>query len=394
MRLLLVPALALLFAGAPVAQAADDVVAPIASALEKNANVRFGPSTSAKVVVTLKAGTQIEVFGPAKTSADWYVIRFPKEGKVWVHSKNLKALDGGVRYQIITDKTRARNDATLSADVVAELNTGEIVEDKGLVVGDWRAVNIPDAVAYVHKSLLNLPANVQAQIEGQAQIAANADQVWQQALSTYAKYVETVKASPKAAVGLDWAGLASQLDVVVAGHASASVRNAAKRVRESIAALIKPATDLAPSLNQPAPKPIGAAPVASFPATATAPATAPATGVAAVPAAAADPAKPLSDDQLRALTDVMPKPSQWQAEGILVQEDAYMAKVGTRDVLMDGEGNVKAFLKTKDGVDLKLSELLYREVGAKGEVLTVPPEQSGLAGPTKLIVATDVAPLR
>ncbi|HAT09885.1 MAG TPA: hypothetical protein DCS97_04685, partial [Planctomycetes bacterium] len=165
MRLLLVPALALLFAGSPVVTAADDVVAPISATFEKNANVRFGPSTSAKVVVTLKAGTAVEVFGPSKSSADWFVIRFPKEGKVWVHTKNLKALDGGVRYQVNQDKTRARNDATLSADVVAELNAGEVVEDKGLVVGDWRAVNIPDAVAYVHKSLLNLPADVEAQMK-------------------------------------------------------------------------------------------------------------------------------------------------------------------------------------------------------------------------------------
>jgi len=389
MRLLLVPALALLFAGAPVAQAADDVIAPIAVGLEKNANVRFGPSTSAKVVVTLKSGTQIEVFGPSKSSADWYVIRFPKEGKVWVHSKNLKALDGGVRYQVIADKTRARNDATLSADVVAELNQGEIVEDKGLVVGDWRAVNIPDAVAYVHKSLLALPADTEKTITERANRASAADQTWQQALATYAKYVETVKASPKAAIGLDWASLAKQLDVVIADHASASVRIAAKRVRESIVALIKPATELAPSVGKPAPKPIEAPVIATVPPTIAAPAT----GTAPTPAQA-DPAKPLSDDQLRALTAVMPKPSQWQAEGLLVHDDTFMAKVGTRDLLMDNNGDVVAFIKVKDGIDLKLSEILSRFVGAKGELLTVPPEQSGLAKPTKLIVATEVAPLR
>ena len=384
MRLLLVPALALLLAGSPVVTAADDVVAPISATFEKNANVRFGPSTSAKVVVTLKAGSAVEVFGPSKSSADWFVIRFPKEGKVWVHTKNLKALDGGVRYQVNQDKTRARNDATLSADVVAELNAGEVVEDKGLVVGDWRAVNIPDAVAYVHKSLLNLPADVEAQMKAKAERAAAADQVWQQALSVYAQYVETVKASPKAAVGLNWAGLAKQLDVVIADHASASVRLAAKRVRESIAAIVPPAQELAPKLGQTAPESIGEAPkpVAVEPVK------------PAGTAPAAEPAKPLTDEQLRAMTAAMPKPSQWQAEGILVQDDAYMAKVGTRDVLMDGDGNVKAFIKAKDGVELKLSELLYREVGAKGEILSIPAEQSGLPGVTKMIVATDVAPLR
>jgi uncharacterized protein YgiM (DUF1202 family) len=374
MRLLLVPALALLLAGAvgaPAAQAADDVVAPIAAGLERNANVRFGPSTSAKVVVTLKAGTQVEVFGPSKASADWYVVRFPKEGKVWVHSKNLKALDGGLRYQVTTDKTRARNDSTLSADVVAELNAGDVVEDKGLVVGDWRAVNIPDAVAYVHTSLVNMPADAQAAIDARIRTAANADLVWQQALSTYARFVETAKANPKAAVDLDWAGLATQLDVVVAGHASAATKIAAKRVRESIAALIKPATDLAPLIGKTAPTPIAPPP------TTTAPPADVATATPVIP--------PLPP---------MPPPSQYQAEGLLVQDDSFMAKVGTRDVLMDGNGDVIAFIKAKDGVDLKLSEIQQRYVGAKGELLSVAPELSGLANPTKLVVATDVAPLR
>ena len=374
MRLLLVPALALLLAGAvgaPAAQAADDVVAPISAGLERNANVRFGPSTSAKVVVTLKAGTQVEVFGPSKASADWYVVRFPKEGKVWVHSKNLKALDGGLRYQVTTDKTRARNDSTLSADVVAELNTGDVVEDKRLVVGDWRAVNIPDAVAYVHASLVNMPADAQAAIDTRIRTAANADLVWQQALSTYARFVETAKANPKAAVDLDWAGLATQLDVVVAGHASAATKIAAKRVRESITALIKPATDLAPLIGKTAPTPIAPPPTTTAP---------PADVTAATPVI-----PPLPP---------MPPPSQYQAEGLLVQDDSFMAKVGTRDVLMDGNGDVIAFIKAKDGVDLKLSEIQQRYVGAKGELLSVAPELSGLANPTKLVVATDVSPLR
>lgn len=379
MRLLLVPALALLFAGAPVAQAADDVVAPISAGLERNANVRFGPSTSAKVVVTLKAGTQVEVFGPSKASADWYVVRFPKEGKVWVHTKNLKPLDGGVRYQVTTDKTRARNDATLSADVVAELNTGDVVEDKGLVVGDWRAVNIPDAVAYVHKSLVNMPADAEKQMADRIARALNADQVWQQALSTYAKFVETAKASPKAAIGLDWAGLAKQLDVVISDHASSATRIAAKRVRESISALIEPMTQLAPQIGQPAPPPIGPAPVAPTNPTPTAPV---ATGGTATVAPVIPALPPL------------PPPSPYQAEGLLVQDDSFMAKVGTRDVLMDSNGDVIAFIKAKDGVDLKLSEILNRYVGAKGELLTVAPEQSGLGKPTKLVVATDVSPLR
>ncbi len=390
MRLLLVPALALLFTGIPLVSAADDVIAPIGASLDKNTNVRFGPSTSAKVVVTLKAGTAIEVFGPSKSSAEWYVIRFPKEGKVWVHSANLKALDGGVRYQVTTDKTRARNDATLAADVVAELNAGEVVEDKGLVVGNWRAVNIPDAVAYVHTSLVAMPADAKAAMIDIATKAANADMVWQQALSVYAKYVETVKASPKAAVGLDWAGLATQLDVVIAGHRSAATRIAAKRVRDSISAILPPAQKVAENAGIQPPAPIAPAPV--NPPVAVNPAPTGTTPAPVAPTEAGTPA-PLSDEAIRHMVQATPPPSPWQAEGLLVQLDEYLAKVGTRDVLMDGDGNVIAFIKSKDGVDLKLSEIVNRYVGAKGELLTVPPEQSGLAGPTKLVVATDVAPL-
>jgi hypothetical protein len=348
--------------------------------------VRFGPTTSSKVVVTLKAGDTVEVFGPSKSSAEWYVIRFPKQGKVWVHTKNLAPLDGGARYKVVQDKTRARNDATLSADVVAELGLGEVVEDKGQVVGDWRAVNIPDAVAYVHKSLLKLPANVEQGFVDQAQKAVVADQAWQKAMATYTQYVETVKASPKAAVGLDWASLAGQLDIVTAGHASASVRNAAKRVRDSIAALVPAAQELAPTIGQtppaslPTPAPTVAAPVAD-----------PAKPVAGTEAAGP---KPLSPEEVAKLVAAKPVPSIYQAEGMLVQDDQYSAKVGTRDLLQDGDGNVIAFIKAKDGVDLKLSELQWREVGAKGEVQVIAPEQSGLSKPVKLIVATDVAPLR
>ena len=386
MRLLLVPALALLFAGAPVAQAADDVVAPIACSLEKNANVRFGPSLNARMVVTLKAGSAVEVFGPSKGSADWYVVRFPKEGKVWIHSKNLKALDGGVRYQVIADKTRARNDATLSADVVAELGVGEVVEDKGLVVGDWRAVNIPDAVAYVHKSLVVMPADVEKKMQEQIEIAALADQTWQQAMSIYVKHLELVNANPKAAIGLDWAGLARQLDVVIVGHRSASTRIAAKRIRDSIAILLPSAQKVATEagVNPPA----ALTPPPATPPATTAPGTAPAT----TPAPAEGP-RALTDDELRDLLKAKPPPSPYQAEGLLVQDDSFMAKVGTRDVLMDADGNVTAFIKAKDGVDLKLSEILNRYVGATGELLTVPPEQSGLPKPTKLVVATSVSPL-
>lgn len=377
MRLTLATALALL---ATVLCAGEVVLAPVPVALDKGGNVRFGPSTTARQVVTLKAGTQLEVFGPSRTAPDWYVIRFPKEGRVWIHGRNLKALDGGVRYQVTADKTRARADSTFGAEIVAELDAGEVVEDKGLVVGDWRSVYIPDAVAYVHRSLLNLPPDLEKTIQERQDRVLRARQIWDAALSTYAQHVELVKASPKAAVGLDWAGLAAQLDIVISDHDSAATRIAARRVREAIAAVVKPASELAPEIGQAPPRPIADP----------APATAPAPTTATPTTTTAGPVPPPALPQL----PPPPPPSRWQGEGLLLQDDAYAAKVGTRDVLIDGNGEIVAFLKQKDGVDLKLSELNGREVGARGEVLMIAPEQSGLPKPVKLIVATDVAPLR
>lgn len=385
MRVLLAPALALLLGTAVFAVAADDVPAPISATLEQNSNIRFGPTTSAHIVVLLKAGEEVEVFGESKSAPDWYVIRFPKQGKVWIHTKNLKALDGGARWQITEDKTRARVDSTLGADVVAELNKGEIVEDKGLMVGNWRAVYIPDAVAYVAKKLVNMPAGAEAKWQQKAADAAEAEKAWADAVATYTGYVEQVKASPKAAIGLDWAGLVAKLDVVIAKHASANTRMIAKRLRDNISETVKAAIDVAPSVNQQAPAPIP-------PPSEVQPPT-----VVAGPAKPVEPgARPTADPVLPPMPNLPPPPppSPWQAQGILVEDDQYQTKVGTRDVLMDGDGNVQAFIKAKDGVDLKLSELIYREVGAKGEVLIIPPEQSGLAKPTKLVVAVDVAPLR
>ncbi|MCS6970308.1 MAG: SH3 domain-containing protein [Planctomycetota bacterium] len=369
----LVVACALLSAGESLA------IAPVPVRLDTRANVRFAPSTSAKIVVTLAAGSEVEVFGPAKEAADWFVIRFPREGRVWVHSRNLKPLDGGLRYQVTQAQTKARDDARLTADVVAELNEGDIVEDRGQVVGDWRAVAIPDAVAFVHKSVLKLPPDLDARLRARAAAAEAAERAWQQAMVIYAQYVDQVKANPKAAVGLDWAGLVRLLDSVVNDHASASVRLAATRVRESIAQLVPPAQEVAKKegIQPPAPLP-PPAPRSEAP--------------ASPPPAAAPAPRPLSDQEARAVLAARPASSAWQATGLLVLDDRYAERVGTRVVLMDENGDPVAFIKPKEGADLRVSEFVNRFVGAAGEVYTVPPEQSGLPRPVKLILAQQLAP--
>ncbi|MEK7412751.1 MAG: SH3 domain-containing protein [Planctomycetota bacterium] len=383
-RALLASAFAFVLIGSPLA-AADDTLAPVTATLEKNTNIRYGPTTSAKLVVTLKSGSQVEVFGPSKSSPDWYVIRFPKEGTVWIDRRSLTPIDNEARFKVSKDKTRARSDSTLSGDIVAELSLGEIVESKGLTTGDWRAVYIPDAVAYVAKSLVTMPKDVEKRMQENADKAAAAAQAWQNALAIYTTYAEQVRANPKAAVGLDWAGLALQLDTVIVGHASASVRLTAQRVRDSLAALVPSAQEVAKAANITPPASLPAVPEVKKPE--------PVVATPDKPTTSTDP-KPLSPEEVAKIQATLPKPSIWQAEGLLVADDQFLAKVGTRDVLVDGDGNVKAFIKSKDGVDLKLSELRDRYIGAKGELLTVPPEQSGLAKPTKLIIASEVAPVR
>ena len=53
----------------------------------------------------------------AQRLAPWaaHLDLFPREGKVWVHTKNLKPLDGGARYQVTQEQTRARNDASVKS---------------------------------------------------------------------------------------------------------------------------------------------------------------------------------------------------------------------------------------------------------------------------------------
>lgn len=388
-RLALVAALALATAlpaadtaPAPAPELPDTLAAaPLAVTLKQNANIRFGPSLKAKTVVTLPAGTAIEVFGPAHADKDWLVVRFPKQGKVWVHVKSLKQIGDGVRWQVTTDKARARDDATLAGNVVCELALGEVVEDKGQVVGDWRAVYMPDAVAYVAAKLVSLPADVEKAIGEREQRALNAEGAWQGAVVTYNRFLATIKDNPKAAVGCDWAGLAAVLDSVIADHASASTRRQAQAIREGVAQVVAAATAVAKQDNVQPPAPLPT------------PGTA-ATAAPATPAGPkADPGpKALTAAQLAEITKVV-KPSPYQAEGLLVTDDAY-AKAGGRDVIMDADGNVAAVVVPRAGIDLKLSEYSGRDVGVKGTVEVLPPEKTGLSKPVKVVTAVEVVPLR
>jgi uncharacterized protein YgiM (DUF1202 family) len=199
-----VPVATLLMACQPMLVAAEgDPVTPVQAAPEtvihatmaKKGKVRFGPSLNSKEAAILEPGAEVEVLGVAKGLPDWYVVRFPKSGTAWVHMKVLQPLEDGKSFRVTEDRSRARDDATLRSNIVAELAKGEIVESKGKKIGDWLAVYPPSAVAYVHKSVLTLPQNaVQNMAKAQVQ-ASHAEESWTRAKAYYSRYKAVLDAA-------------------------------------------------------------------------------------------------------------------------------------------------------------------------------------------------------
>lgn len=377
----LVPALALATALA-AEPATAPALAPVPSTpisgvmtatLSKTGRVRYGPSLEARIVTTLKAGQAVEVVGRSQ-AADWWIVRFPKEAKVWMHTKVLQPIDGGRRFRVNEDGARARDDSRVTAEIVAELDKGAIVEDRGLTVGDWRAVYPPDAVAYMHASVLSLPADLDkalAEAKGRGDAARDA---WRQVQAAYADCKATLERDRAAALQLDWKGLAARLDGVIADHPDAEVKLAAQRLKEPVLAVIAAVDQVRQAKGQaPAPGPAVAA----------------TTGPAAVPTVPTPVATPsISAEQVQQISQAAQVLALYPAQGFVSQQDH--ATIGTSDVLIDDDGKVVAFLKAKPGAALNFSEYYWRWVGVKGEVQAVDPAQHGLAGRPVLVLVDEV----
>ncbi len=421
---------------APVAWAADAatpdaIVAAQAASLrvksKGNANVRFGPSREAKVAVVLKDGEEVEVLAESRVK-DWYAIRFPKKGQAWVHQKVLESVDGGRRWKVTVDQARARDDSTLKSEIVAELRTGEILEDRGDKRGDWVAVHLPNAIAYMHKSVLAMPEDIDGERKQSASRATQAVAVWNAAQKGYEEFRSTVHGNAEAANYLDWDALGLQLDQVIRDHADVQVRIAAQRLKDGItnvssaAAAYQKAKGISPvkkpyewkvladqQVEASAPvatttagaTPTGTAPVAHTTPPVQQPGTYEARPVATRPdPLAKDPlepdrlqvpsgnppgSEPAKDPSAPAMLEVPPNAAQqipstplpevptpapkplaksWSAEGILSQQETKVP--GANYVLLDGDSNVIAFLIAKPGVDIPFSEFYWRDVGVTG----------------------------
>ena len=377
--------------------------------LTKNGNIRFAPTTQSKIIVTLPARTEVEILTPAKV-AGWYVIRFPREGIAWVHSKVLQSVDGGKRWRVTEDKARARDDSTLGAGIVAELSKGEILEDKGRINGDWRAVTLPNAVAYISDKVLELPTDIAGKRKEGVERAAAAVTVWSSAQATYASYYDSLQKNPQNALTLDWNALSKQLDVVIHDHADTDTRVAAQRMRDGIVNVAAQAANVAKA------KGLGPVSVPSATPTVPAPGTVPVTAVNATtqtPAIAigvdhGDPTKPqllTVPDQPLTLAVPLPAPEikptpvptpvpvappkPFAVEGFVTQQK--FEAIGVTDVLVDADSNVVAFLKIQVGKDIQLSEYVWRWVGVRGEVQEVDPAKHTLGRKVPLVIVDELA---
>lgn len=410
-------------APSPDALAAN--VAPVGSlrvTTSANGNVRYSPSSTAgKVIVTLPKGAEVEILGPAKV-ADWYVIRFPREGKAWVHSKVLQSVDGGKRWRVTEDKARARDDSTLRSEIVAELNKGEILEDMGRTNGEWRAVYLPNAVAYIHKSVLNLPKDMGKAIADSSEKADKANEIWVSAQTVYASYYDALQKNPQNALVLDWEGLGKQFDIVIHDHADADVRVSAQRLKDGIVNVAAAAVNLQKAKGIAPVKSTGDMPVPVVIAANGQPVPGQPTSIKSTPqnGPLVDPLKPemltmpqpevtpLPPAAIAPVVTVAPveavpagqppaqlavptppvAPKKVLSQGFVTQQN--FDQLGVTDVLVDGDGNVVALLKPKVGADIQFSNYIMRWVGVYGESQQVERAKHGLNHDLPLIIVDDL----
>ena len=372
-RFALIPVLCagLLIAADPGDAMRSDTTVPSSgatAAVIKNANVRFGPSVNAKIAVTLKADglNAVELIGPAPVKG-WWMVRMPRQGRAWVDERNLVAAGEGL-WRVTREGTRSREDATPGSSIVRELSAGEIVEERGAKVGAFRAVWIPNAMAYVHESVIDLNSDNISIVGSAEQAQAQAEAEWQEAERMYQGLYAEVTAAPARAKSLNWEPLLARIDSVIAKHRNATVRNKALQIKAGIRELAAVAQGLPDNASIPPIEP---------PRIADGGTQKPPVGgdTGSTGGATATPVPP-------PLPKIQPK-SPYPAQGILETKDFPAFNVSY--VLTDSDSMVVALVRVKPGSTVALSEYIYREVGAKGVVTELSIADTGLGRAVKLI---------
>jgi hypothetical protein len=263
---------------------------------------------------------------------------------------------------VVKDKAYVREDSRVNAEIVTELAKGEIVEDGGDSNADWRSVYAPQAVAYIHESVLSLPTDLDQALKSAAERGEAAKAAWTEARATYDQFKKTLDQNREAALQLDWHGLAKRLDLVIAHHPDAEAKLFAQRLKDGVQVVVaavdqvRQARGMSP-LPQPTETPAAAVTAKPVEVTAT----------EVKPTGATAPTGPaISPEQVRALQETAAIVAQYPAQGFVTQREH--AQAGTSDALIDDDGKVVAYLKVKAGAEIKLPELYWRWVGVKGAV--------------------------
>lgn len=354
--------------------AQDAVVATVA----KRGNVRYGPSKDAAVAVTLASGAQVEVLGRiTKPDGTWYQVRFPREGKAWMHEKILaKRAEGG--FEVTEDKARVRDDATLGANIVAELSKGDVVEDRGQKVGQWFAIYPPKAVAYVHEIVLDLPkvdaaggAVAQGPVGDPVRTIESreglAERTWTVARETFTRYAAVNNLQQ--ALTLDWPGLSTQLALVAESHPKMGARLEAQRYKDGVDAVVKEQQRL------------GAKPTQAVPEPAAAPVVQPQPPVQQQPPPTEQPQPPVQQPVQQPVVDSTPtaapslevqqlmgadQAARVQASVGAFAAEGFLEQRGADYIVVDNKSQVVAYLKPNGSV--QLSDYFWRQIGVKGAI--------------------------
>ncbi len=353
-------------------------------AMRVNGNVRYGPTTKANVIVTMKRGQTVNVFGPVAGKDGWYSIQFPRSGTAWIHKRVIMetaetSSNGKKLVKIMVDGANVRRDATVGSDMVTQVRAGEMVEWSGEMVADWYAIYPPNAVAYVYKSVLDMTAtggiNSTTSTQQLTPRALPIENIWQKAKATYQDYYEAMQQDPQEAMRRDWVSLSDQLNEVVENHPHLRTQLLAQRLRNVIArvvqtkngsALVKPETQQAAEAKRPdvvTPSTTTEQTSQTTTSVVTQQTQQPQTTVTPSPTAAVT-TSTVDDDMIG---------MDGTVKGWLEPVDE--AGIGA-SYAITGDHGMEAFVKVRADSDINLKDLHWRSVIVKGEVQIVSHEVS------------------
>jgi len=351
-------------------------------------NVRFAPTTDSRVITTLSPGDVVDSLGRDPRNPEWFAIRFPEKGHGWMHRKVLAPTTGEKTFRVVVDGARVRADSRVTADMIAELAVDETVRWTGKKVGGWLSVHPPEAIAYMHHSVLRLDGSdgrdgggssgrdIPAISSGSPPVDRT-QRLWEDARSTYQDYRRRFNDNARKALHLDWPALAERLDRISEEHREIRIRLQARKLRASIQRVVIASQRIrASGLDSETAVPAETArgpeprPEVRRDAVASAREEEPATGIVATPEPR-DPPPVVREE---------PAPTPMRIDGAelaAVQEpDGYVrgwleqrddvAGVGANHVLIDEQGTVLAYVKVADGQAIDLAEYFWRRVGVKG----------------------------